>query len=270
MAIAEIDDRRVIAKALANTYTGERTGWERVQEYHRVMGYVADHPSQKSAAIASALDLPRSRIRAWVDGDGKPDPVHALEAAEANRWLDLTWHDPPFTTFNRLTAWVFAGGSINTQFVPSFSATDQPEQRRIEDHFDTLELDYRIVNDDTTARATEYVPKDHSPLLGRLLVVLGAPQGTKNKAVEITLPEYLWNAPESVQLGFAQTYVFLRGAKQPERPNWPIAISEQRSPEFKQELRELLVDLVGADGVSGSTTASSLYLAPDTAERLLP
>ncbi len=44
------------------------------------MDYSSRHPDKGSEAIASALDVPRSRIRPWLDG-GQHDAVRATDVA---------------------------------------------------------------------------------------------------------------------------------------------------------------------------------------------
>ncbi len=49
------------------------------ERYQRVSSHTADHPDKGSTAVASALGLPRSQIRPWVDSDSRPDCVHGIE-----------------------------------------------------------------------------------------------------------------------------------------------------------------------------------------------
>lgn len=51
-----------------------------VEQCYDVLAYARKHDAG-SAATASALDLPRSRLRTWIDDSGVPDPVHAVETA---------------------------------------------------------------------------------------------------------------------------------------------------------------------------------------------
>ncbi len=82
--------------------------------------YVSQHPSKGSYAISNALELPRGRVRGWID-DGKPDAARGIEVARDYGWLDATMQDQTFLALNTLVANVFSGGSIATDtFVPSF------------------------------------------------------------------------------------------------------------------------------------------------------
>jgi len=108
-----ITDRQLVARALTETYTGGYAPdpWERVTEYQRVLEYTAKHPNKGSTAVATALELPRGRIRPWMDG-ARPDPVRAIQTAEAHGWLDLDHGAAPFTGLNTLVARIFSAGAI--------------------------------------------------------------------------------------------------------------------------------------------------------------
>lgn len=268
MAVADVTDRQAVARALANTYEGDRDGWARVEEHQEVMAYAAEHPDKGSSAVASALDLPRGRIRPWMEDGARPDPANAVLAAEELDWLDLSWTVPPFTALNVLVAWTFAGGAINKLLVPAFVVGDA-ERAVAERALATLGLEHRSHRDDEPGRATEILPAEHGTVLGRMLLALGAPQGEKNADADIALPPYLDRAPTATRLAFARTYVWLRAAETADRPNWPLVITEKRSPPFKRALQALLRDVVGdADAVSGSVDAPSTFLSPAAAELL--
>lgn len=71
---APTDDPQV-RQAVADTYG---TGHEAVQQYERVQSYAAMYPDKGSAAVPTAPELPRSRIRPCMNG-GKPDAVRAFD-----------------------------------------------------------------------------------------------------------------------------------------------------------------------------------------------
>lgn len=54
--------------------------YDAVLDYQRVQTIAADNPDKGAAAIATIVELPRSRIRPWLDG-GMPDPVRAIATA---------------------------------------------------------------------------------------------------------------------------------------------------------------------------------------------
>jgi len=243
----DITDRQAIAKALARTYGSDRDGWERVEEYQRVLEYTGTHPNKGSAAVSSALELPRERIRPWVDGDARPDPARGVQTAEELGWLDLAWEQPPFTGLNVLVAWIFSGGSLNRNVVPYFALGDAGAHERLDEAFADLGIEYELLREDASNRATEARPAEAASVLGRLLHALGAPLGTKNRETDLSLPTYLDDAPYPIRLAFARTYVQNRQTPRPDRPNTPIQIAEERSPAYRQELIAFLADVVGVE-----------------------
>lgn len=268
MSVRDITDWSAVAKAFANTYGGERDGWERVQEYQRVLEYTANHPNRGSSAVSSALDLPRGRIRPWMESGAKPDPMNGLQELATLDWVGLDWEQSPFWEFNILVSWIFAGGSVTVSYVPFFAVADADQRDLVESVLVNLNLEYRLEREDEPKRATEVVPREHATILGRMLLALGAPFGEKNPDSRIELPTYLSVAPASVRLNFARTYVWLRGIEFPDRENQPIMLREDRSPEFKRELRAFLRTLTGPSEVTGSVTSPSLYLSPEGARIL--
>jgi hypothetical protein len=253
-----VTDRVAVSKALARTHGGDRDGWVRVEEYQRVLEHTADHPNQGSAAVSAAVGLPRGRIRPWVDDGARPDPVRTIQRAEGHGWLDLDWRAPPFTGLNVLVAWIFSGGSVNRSFMPRFSIGDADEDERLSTAFGHLGIDYRII-ERGGRHGREAEPTTAATTLGRLLVALGAPQGTKHRDATLSLPDYLGAAPFPTRLDFARTYVQNRGVLRPDNPKRPIQIREERSDTYRAELSRYLRDVAGADAaVVGSPV---LYLS---------
>lgn len=106
-------DQPVIGERdLARTYDGGAYSdpWTAVLDYQAVLRYSSTHPNKGSSAISSALDLPRGRVRGWVDADGKPDAMRGIETAREYGWLDATYRDDVFQALNTLVANVFSGG----------------------------------------------------------------------------------------------------------------------------------------------------------------
>jgi hypothetical protein len=113
--VADPTDSAAVRERFIGTYgTSSETAdaTTLVANYERVVEYVADHPNQGSTAVATALDLPRGRIRAWVDGDGRPDAVRGLETLTANGWLHLDWDTPALRALSCLITWLVVGGSL--------------------------------------------------------------------------------------------------------------------------------------------------------------
>ncbi len=111
---------------LARTYNPptDRDGWEQVQLYRQTQRYPVDWGGQRVATAINGDDeqpfegLSRSNIRAWAEGDGKPDAARAVEVAEQLGWLDEDW-TPVTRALVQLVAGVFACGSVDgTGWVP--------------------------------------------------------------------------------------------------------------------------------------------------------
>jgi hypothetical protein len=265
----DITDRTAIAKALAKTYEGgyHDDPWELVEQHRRVMEYTAEHPQKGSSAVANALNVPRSRIRPWMESDSKPDPVRAVEIAEANDWLDFSFGEPSFNALNVLVAWIFASGSITVDIYRPGFIVDNPQQEHcLQNSFSTVGItEVRRTRTKTRKRATEIFPTQHASVLGRLLYVLGAPVGTKHSERDFSLPEYLTDAPWDTKFEWARTFVWLRSTAVENGSELTIQIREERSESYQTEMRGFLNSLV-PDATRGE---SATYRFSDSAGQLL-
>lgn len=255
MSITDPTDREALAQSLAETYRTSSTAssWQLVQEYRRVQAYAAEHPEQGSSAVAEALGLPRSRIRGWVDGDGRPDAQRGIEIAERRGWLDLGCGSAMARTMTVLVAWIFSGGSITDNWIPSLSVDSPGTEALAHDALGAAGVDSTTVRADDPERATEVRPTDAGSVLGRLLVVLGAPRGAKSDA-DLSLPEWIHEAPREQRLTFARTYVWNRGTERTDRLMTPVQINEERAPGYHEELKRIFRSLVGDEAVRGDST----------------
>ncbi|AFZ73673.1 hypothetical protein [Natronobacterium gregoryi] len=229
-------------RALARTYHSRSytDAYEAVEDYRRVTQYASDHPRKGSGAVSTALELPRSRIRPWLD-DSKPNPVRAIETARNYGWLECTYDSPAFDPLNTLVASVFSGGSITADhYQPSFPLDDQ--DNRVVDALELTDVEYEII-EDRDGRADEVRPTDDGTVLGRVLTVLGAPTGPK-AAQPLSLPSYLEDAPADVRKQFVDVYLEHRAVEY--RGKDTLCIQEQRNREYLAGLAALLDDV--ADG----------------------
>lgn len=266
----ESTDQRPLARALARTYGGRdgRDGWRRVAEYWHVIEYASANPEAGATAVSRATDVPRSRLRPWLESDAKPEPARAVEIADMHGWLCQDFEQPTARALSVLVAWIFSGGSIAAKnYVPLFALGDDLARTTFDRATDQLGIDYRIQRDDAAGRATEAVPADHASILGRTLVAWGAPIGPKNAAADLSLPEWLADAPEAVRLDFARTYVLNRATARADRPDLPIQITEQRAPGYRRALVRLFQHLTSAEAVVESGE-HMVYLRPEAADRL--
>ncbi len=232
------------AKALARSYGGDRDGWTRVDEYQRVTDYAAAHPNAGSSAVASALELPRGRVRPWLDGS-KPDPAHAVATAERHGWLDAQPGGRTFEALSLLTAWLYAGGSIDAdRYVPHLSVSDGDPQAVGHELFTAVGIDSEFLAREGPQGAEIRPTGAGVSHLGRFLhAVMEAPAGPK--AGQIRLPDWLAAAPAATQTRWAQLYVRLRGTPiTGER----VQLKEQRSRAYRRELAGLLRTVVDDEG----------------------
>jgi len=272
VALSDPTDKNALIAAFLSTYKGSETTSpeELVRQYHQVTEYTAKHPSKGSTAVASSLNLPRSRIRVWVDDDGMPDAARGMHIAERRGWFDLDWDSSMACSVTVAIAWIFSGGSIDDHWRPSFAVTDESREfaNRV---YDKLGVGARTVRDQDNDRATELLPAADGSVLGRLLSALGAPRGTKTPDRELSLPVWLSDAPQDLRLAFAQTFVFNRGVERQDRPQTPIQFRVHRPAGFQDEIRALCESVTTADAVQGESAnfrlsaaaAFQLYRVPE-------
>lgn len=225
-------------ESLAHTYNGGAysDAWEVVQQYRDVTKHQSYHPNKGSSAIASALDLPRSRIRTWTDG-GAPDVVRGIETARDYGWIENTYEDSTFTGLNSLVANVFSGGSIAEQYYrPSFALNARGHDSHIFDALELVDVEYDVV-EDREGRADEVRPTTDATVLGRVLVSLGAPIGPKT-GQHLTLPEYLDDAPRETRETFVVCYLENRGIEHEQKAT--LTIQEDRNQTYIEELARLI------------------------------
>lgn len=260
-------DRR--ERKLARTYGQDRDGWERVREFRRVREFVDGRPDVGSGVVAARLDLPRGRVRPWVEGESRPDPVRAVQRAWDLDWLEAGPGDPVFEALAVCHAWIFAGGSIAVEnYRPTFAVGGSDPEESLLEAIQTLGLEYRRYRSDVDRRATEIAPTENAVLLGRFLAgVLDAPIGPKDDEGGLELPLWLSTSPIETRRRWARSYVTVRGHERTDRGG-AVQLVERRPDGFRQALSELFADLVDCPEsviLSGDRT---VYLHPPAAEHL--
>lgn len=270
----DLADRQARAQALARTYGGDRDGWERLLEFQRVLEWRGKHPNKGSSAAASALDLPRSRIRPWFDGGSKPEPVHAVDTAEEHGWLDTQPGERVFEALSVLHAWVYAGGSIEqTNYVPTFAVGEDDPRELAVGALRAAGLAASVHREDDPHRATEVRPAGPGGThLGRFLYgVLGAPIGPKTERAAVELPAWLFDSGASTRLRWARVYVVLRAVHLDEtRHGYALQLYEARSQAFQRQLRDLFEGLAPAETVTLAERGVLLRLAAEREFDVVP
>jgi hypothetical protein len=253
--------------ALARTYGPEAP--TRVQEYRRVQACVAENPGLGSGAISSKLGVPRSRIRAWVDADAKPDALRAIETAHDHGWFDAGPGSDVFEALVRCHAWIFAGGSIAADtYRPTFCIDGDEPEAQLRADLDTLGLSYRKYRASEREHGTELCPSTDGVVFGRFLAgVMGAPVGSKNEASPFRIPYWLQRAATSIQRCWIRTYVSVRGVVRDDR-NDEVQLCEQRSPEYRKTLRDVLRSVVQTPEAVQCYGDSSVHVSQPAARQL--
>ncbi|MXV62809.1 hypothetical protein GS429_12180 [Natronorubrum sp. JWXQ-INN-674] len=257
----EWDEPLIDERDLARTYDPRsyEDPWTAVLDYEAVMRYASEHPNKGSHAISTALEIPRSRIRPWLDEGSKPDPAHAIETARDYGWLDATYQDPEFVALNTLVANVFSGGSIDKErFQPSFALNHRDHRSHVIDALEGAGLEYEFFNEDDDGRATEVRPTDDASVLGRTLAVLGAPIGPKADLEDLSLPWYLDDAPFETREVFVLAYLANRAIHH--RDKNTVHIQEERSTRYRDELAALVED-IAKEPVTASDRAVTISAA---------
>jgi hypothetical protein len=260
------------ARALAKTYSVEiydgsyNDGWDCVKEYRRVMTYYQTNPQQSPYQVHSELDVPRKRVRNWIEGS-VPDPVRAVSFADESGWLDATWDSAIGRAFNLLITWVFASGSIGVRDLHLiFVIDDQELDQFLRKVLNVLGYGATVQRQNDPNRATQLVPSGkRTPVLARALSTMGAPIGEKSSIDSLQLPPYLESAPTSIRQEFVELYVTLRGSKQQNRDG--LELTESRSNQYHRALAEL-IETVGGGNVTPLSSGNGLWLSAETVSNL--
>ena len=227
----------------AATYDGGSymDAWEAVEQYRKATSY-AFRNDVKSGATASALDLPRSRLRTWIDDGGAPDVVRGLESAHEHGWLECAYDDATFQGLNALVANVFSGGSIAEEtYMPSFALNHRGDDSHVFDALELAGVEYDVIERGPD-RADEVRPTADGSVLGRVLSTLGAPVGPKTDQ-HLTLPPYLEDAPDDVKATFVYAYLENRAIEHEGRAT--LHIEEKRNRSYLADLAEVINEVAG-------------------------
>lgn len=262
------DSRLVPGPELARTYAHPAYAdpWEAVEDFRAVQTYAEGHPSAGSTAVARRFELPRSRVRPWLEGS-RPDCVRGLQTAEAHGWVDVAPGDDVFRGLNVMLAWIFSGGSIlNETWVPYFVSDDEADRRLLDRAAALVGVGLDFTRSGASGRARELRPLEDASVLGRVLTVLGAPRGEKDGASGIALPGYLEAAPDRVGQEFVQVYLRNRGQV---RDSGVIHSREDRPDAYLRSVASLMRRLTG-EAVSVAEQNVVLSVAAGRAIRAWP
>jgi hypothetical protein len=256
-------DTAAAKRTLVRTYNPPAYAdpWDCVEDFERVQQAAAKHPNKGSAALASVVDLPRGRIRPWLDG-GRPDCYRGLQTALSNGWMLDEW-DTVGRALNCLAAWTLSSGGINDRWVPQWVADTGAEFNALERYAEAVGVSLiQTRTDDTTTpdgtrRAAEYRPNTDASVLGRVLSTWTGLQGDKDRTVRF--PRYVRFAPDEVARDFCRVYVAQRGIER-EHGRPFIQIAATRSEAFRRDLLAQIRRVVDEpDAVRGDSWPVRIY-----------
>lgn len=212
--------------------------WQLVDDYERVIAYSANHPNKGSSAISSALNLPRGRIRPWLN-DSQPDCYRALQTALDNTWIVDDWSQSEADALNRLAAWQLSSGSIDDRWVPTFITNDDRDEiSRLHDIGRGAGVDLELTRRDDDTRPMEWRPTNDGAVLGRVLYTWTGVRGYKTSDV-VQFPRYPRLAPHHIVKRFVQVYVQQRGVYRTDKGEF-IQIAEHRSDRYRDALTDCI------------------------------
>lgn len=240
----------MIAVALARTYNHPSYDdpYEAVEDYNRVIEAAAENPNKGSAALSKVVELPRSRIRAWVDNDGMPDAARGVMLAQRHGWIepDAEMSEALAT----LAGHLLGGGSISTRnYVPSVAAGRRVSPDDIEGAFRDVGVRPIRRHEDLESRATEVLPATHGSVLGRTLAAWGCPVG--GRATVTTLPTIVDHAGKASQAAFLDSYVRHRAVNYPNKAT--SRLHGKQPLAFHQAIADLIREATGEHATAGDS-----------------
>ena len=236
---------------LARTYNhpSYEDPYDAVSDYRRVQRAAANHPDKGSAALSTIVELPRSRIRGWVDEetDSMPDAARAISVAQNKSWLDPTGDTA--VALASLVGHLLGGGSITKRnYVPSISEGRRVSTSEITRAFRQVGVQSELRHEDSDNRATEVVPTEYGSILGRTLTAWGCPVGGRSEIQ--SLPELIDVVDDSGLEAFLKAYTLHRAVNYVEKATTRL---QGEQPEgFHAAVAELIEQVTGETATYGS------------------
>lgn len=259
-------DTAAAKRALVRTYNTPAyvDPWDAVEDFESVQEVAAKHPNKGSSALSSIVELPRNRIRPWLD-DSMPDCYRALQIALSNGWIIESWDDETAAGLNALAAWLCSSGSVNDNWVPMFVADAPGEIGLLKAAARTANVRLTRTRSDPD-RPTEWRPVESASILGRVLYTWTGVRGDKSPDVA-QFPRYVQFAPEWVAADFAKVYVHQRATVRDDRDG-ALQIQEIRTDRYRRKLVELLERVVSTpDEIRGESWP--VFIRGDAIDELL-
>lgn len=247
-----------IEKRLARTYNTPSYDdpYDVVRDYRRVQRAAANHPNKGSSALSNIVELPRGRIRGWIDddADSMPDAVRAISVAQNKGWLDPTGDTA--VALAAIVGHLLGGGSIAKQnYVPSISEGRRVPIPEIKRAFRRVGVRSDTRHEMSENRATEVVPAEYSSILGRTLTAWGCPVGGRSEIQ--SLPRLLDHTDDARLEALLKPYVLHRSVNYTKKAT--SRLQGDQPERFHKAIAELIEEVTGetATYASGGVTVSA-------------
>ncbi|MDL0125265.1 hypothetical protein PNQ92_07545 [Halobacterium salinarum] len=185
-------------------------------------------------------------MRPWTNGS-RPDVVRGIQTAESNGWLSNTDPAPERErALVELAAWVLSGGSLSLlrdQGARISVVLDAGREDAFAAIAATAGLDYQLVHDDDSNRATEARPTEGGSVLARILHAMGVPAGEKSMDEPTALPSFVHNLDADDRGAFAHVYVKNRATTYENKDT--LTLQEKRPTSYLEDLTVLLRTVTG-------------------------
>lgn len=223
------------------------------------MEYASKHPDHGRIRVGKAVDIPPSRVRAWINGS-KPNAVRGVETAREHGWLDTTLHDAIGDAIAVLAAGIYTCGSIDSgRLVPAWNPSTQIASQLITHALGTVETGGKLRHDDTTTRTTEIIPATDASIFGRVLVSLGVPHG--DFTMVESLPDWVEQASNATRQTLALLWVCERATVH-ENKDTLVIQGQSRGEFYQQAVATLIREIVGGPvNVTGQNVVISAAAA---------
>lgn len=259
---------RKLQQSLAQTYNhpSYEDPYDAVRDYRRVQQAAATNPEKSSYALADELDLPRSRIRGWIDeeSDTMPDAARAIEIAHNMGWIEP--HDDRALPLAALAGHLLAGGSIaQSTYVPSICEGRRVSTIEIERAFQAVGVRPTRRHEQSDNRATEVYPAEHASVLGRTLSAWGCPVGGRNDIR--SPPKLIVTLGDAGRKMFLESYVSHRAVTFDSKATCRLQGEQPES--FHEAIAKLIMKSTGESvsyGSRGVTVSAAAMQALEFAE----
>lgn len=235
-------DVLVTEEDFARTYDGGTydEAWPKVNQYRRVITYQTDNPDAGTGELMRVSGAAHDHVVSWATKDATPSVIQGLYKAHGYNLISVTYDE--ITPLNVLVANAISSGSINSHnYRPTFTVSSL-ENSMVVNSLELIGVGYQTMDSPNSSNPLIGPEKD-AAVLGRVLSVLGVPVGRKTEIEDISLPQYLEDAPASVRKRFVDIYLQNHGL--PKHDSAGLQIKEDRPQSYREELADLIASVAG-------------------------